>query len=91
MVTEDVVKSQFVYELQGSVYLNSDVKSILDDVKIEQVGKNRSVMSRTFLSQLLTKSCALRVRLSGICGAPPPPTTKLAIFLPRQLPERASP
>ncbi|KAF2494189.1 DUF1446 domain-containing protein [Lophium mytilinum] len=61
MVTEDTVKCQFLYELQGNIYLNSDVKGILDDVKIEQVGRNR-------------------VRLSGIRGAPPPPTTKLAIF-----------
>ncbi|KAF2808386.1 DUF1446-domain-containing protein [Mytilinidion resinicola] len=61
MVTEDTVKCQFLYELQGNIYLNSDVKGILDEVKVEQVGKNR-------------------VRLSGIRGAPPPPTTKLAIF-----------
>ena len=61
MVTSDTVKTQFLYELQGNVYLNSDVKAYLDDVKIADVGKDR-------------------VRLSGIRGAPPPPTTKLAIF-----------
>ncbi|KAF2017610.1 DUF1446-domain-containing protein [Aaosphaeria arxii CBS 175.79] len=60
-VTEDTVKCQFLYELQGNEYLNSDVKAILDGVKVEQVGKNR-------------------VRLWGIKGRPPPPTTKLAIF-----------
>lgn len=61
MVTSDTVKTQFLYELQGNVYLNSDVKAYLDGVEIVDVGKDR-------------------VRLSGIRGAPPPPTTKLAIF-----------
>lgn len=61
MVTEETVKCQLLYEIQGNVYLNSDVKAVLDDVKIEQVGKDR-------------------VRLSGIKGRPPPPTTKLAVF-----------
>ncbi|KAH7086144.1 hypothetical protein FB567DRAFT_445051 [Paraphoma chrysanthemicola] len=60
-VTEDIVKCQFLYELQGNVYLNSDVKAILDNVQVKTVGKNR-------------------IRLWGIKGAPPPPTTKLAIF-----------
>ncbi|KAK4545094.1 hypothetical protein LTR36_003645 [Oleoguttula mirabilis] len=61
IVTVDTVKTQFLYELQGNVYLNSDVKAYLDDVRIEAVGENR-------------------IRLWGIRGAPPPPTTKLAIF-----------
>jgi len=61
VVNTDTVTTQFLYELQGNVYLNSDVKAYLDDVSIEQVGKDR-------------------VKLSGIKGAPPPPTTKLAIF-----------
>ncbi|KAF2127880.1 DUF1446-domain-containing protein [Dothidotthia symphoricarpi CBS 119687] len=60
-VTEDTVKCQFLYELQGNIYLNSDVKSILDNVHVKAEGKNR-------------------VRVWGIKGAPPPPTTKLAIF-----------
>lgn len=60
-VTEDTVKCQFLYELQGNVYLNSDVKAILDDVHVRAEGKNR-------------------VRVWGIKGAPPPPTTKLAVF-----------
>jgi hypothetical protein len=41
MVTEDTVKCQFLYELQGNIYLNSDVKAILDDVQVQQVGENR--------------------------------------------------
>ncbi|KAI4617733.1 hypothetical protein J4E83_006065 [Alternaria metachromatica] len=60
-VTEDTVKCQFLYELQGNVYLNSDVKAILDEVQVKSGGKNR-------------------VRLWGVKGKPPPPTTKLAIF-----------
>ncbi|EPS37536.1 hypothetical protein H072_8753 [Dactylellina haptotyla CBS 200.50] len=60
-VTVDTVKCQFLYELQGNIYLNSDVKAILDGVQMEQVGKDR-------------------VKVWGIVGAPPPPTTKLAIF-----------
>lgn len=60
-VTEDTVKCQFLYELQGNIYLNSDVKAILNNVEIKAEGKNR-------------------VRVWGIKGAPPPPTTKLAVF-----------
>lgn len=61
LVNEDTVLTQFLYELQGDIYLNSDVKAYISDVQIEQVGTNR-------------------VRVSGIKGAPPPPTTKLAVF-----------
>ncbi|KAH7391125.1 hypothetical protein DE146DRAFT_619239 [Phaeosphaeria sp. MPI-PUGE-AT-0046c] len=60
-VNEDTVKCQFLYELQGNVYLNSDVKAILDNVQVKEESKNR-------------------VCVWGIIGAPPPPTTKLAIF-----------
>ena len=41
MVTADIVKCQFLYELQGNIYLNSDVKGILEDVKVEEVGRER--------------------------------------------------
>ncbi|KAI8713876.1 hypothetical protein NCS52_01233500 [Fusarium sp. LHS14.1] len=61
MVTIDTCSCQLLYELQGNVYLNSDVKAYLDDVSMEQVGLDR-------------------VRVSGIRGAPPPNTTKLAVF-----------
>ncbi|KIX06700.1 uncharacterized protein Z518_04676 [Rhinocladiella mackenziei CBS 650.93] len=61
LVTADTVKCQFLYELQGEVYLNSDVTAHMHDVQVEEVGLNR-------------------VRLWGIKGGPPPPTTKLAIF-----------
>jgi hypothetical protein len=43
MVTADTVKCQFLYELQGDLYHNSDVTAILDDVHIEQIGPNRYV------------------------------------------------
>jgi hypothetical protein len=41
MVNADTVKCQFLYELQGNVYLNSDVSAGLDDVVVEQVGEDR--------------------------------------------------
>lgn len=41
MVTVETCKAQLLYELQGNVYLNSDVKAYLDDVAMEQVGKDR--------------------------------------------------
>lgn len=41
MVDVDTVRCQFLYELQGNVYLNSDVSAILDDIVVEQVGKDR--------------------------------------------------
>ncbi|KAJ5788366.1 hypothetical protein N7457_003356 [Penicillium paradoxum] len=63
MVDVDTVRCQFLYELQGSVYLNGDVSAILDDIVVEQAGEDR-------------------VRVSGIRGYAPPPTTKLAVFYP---------
>lgn len=61
LVTTDTVRCQLLYELQGNIYLHSDVKAYLDNVDIQEIGKDR-------------------VRLSGIHGKPPPPTTKSAIF-----------
>ena len=61
IVNEDNVKCQFLYELQGSIYLNSDVKADVKNIQTQSVGKNR-------------------VKLSGVKGHPPPPTTKLAII-----------
>ncbi|KAL2850618.1 hypothetical protein BJY01DRAFT_209965 [Aspergillus pseudoustus] len=61
IVTTDTVRCQFLYELQGTVYLNSDVNAYIGDVAVEYVDKDR-------------------VRVSGIKGSPPPPTTKLAVF-----------
>ncbi|KAL4933557.1 acyclic terpene utilization AtuA family protein [Aspergillus undulatus] len=61
MVTVDTVRCQFLYELQGTVYLNSDVNAYIKNIAVQEVGKDR-------------------VRVSGIKGSPPPPTTKLAVF-----------
>jgi len=41
LVNVDTVRCQFLYELQGSIYLNSDVKAYLNNVKIKQVGTDR--------------------------------------------------
>lgn len=41
MVDVDTVRCQFLYELQGNIYLNSDVSAILDDVTIEHHGQDR--------------------------------------------------
>lgn len=60
-VNADTVKCQLLYELQGTTYLNSDVKADITNIQIEDEGKDR-------------------VRVTGVKGAPPPPTTKLAIF-----------
>lgn len=43
MVTVDTCRCQLIYELQGNVYLNSDVKAYLDNVEIQQVGDDRFV------------------------------------------------
>lgn len=41
LVNVEVIACQFLYELQGNIYLNSDVKAHLDDVTLRQVGRNR--------------------------------------------------
>lgn len=41
IVTEDTVKCQLLYELQGTVYLNSDVKADLSGIFITEQSKNR--------------------------------------------------
>lgn len=45
LVNEDNIKCQFLYELQGGIYLNSDVAADTTNIKIEQVGKNRVKLS----------------------------------------------
>lgn len=40
-VTSDTVKCQLLYELQGNVYLNSDVKADITHIRIEDEAKNR--------------------------------------------------
>lgn len=43
LVNEDTVKCQFLYELQGNIYLHSDVTAYLDNVEIKSVGKDRYI------------------------------------------------
>ena len=47
LVTVETVKCQLLYELQGNVYLNNDVKAYLDGITIDQVGKDRQVNQET--------------------------------------------
>ena len=61
IVTEDTVRCQLLYELQGNMYLNSDVKADITHIQVKEESKNR-------------------VRVRGVKGYPPPPTTKLAVF-----------
>jgi hypothetical protein len=44
-VTTDSVKCQLLYELQGNIYLNSDVKADLTDVKVSQLKENRVLVN----------------------------------------------
>jgi hypothetical protein len=45
LVNVDTVRCQFLYELQGSIYLNSDVTAHIADIFIEDVGKDRVRLS----------------------------------------------
>lgn len=45
LVNVDNVICQFLYELQGPIYLNSDVTANAKDLQVEQVGKNRVRLS----------------------------------------------
>jgi hypothetical protein len=44
-VTEDTIRCQLVYELQGNIYLNSDVKADLTNVSVKQQAENRVFVS----------------------------------------------
>ncbi|ODM19543.1 hypothetical protein SI65_04527 [Aspergillus cristatus] len=41
MVNVDTVRCQFLYELQGNMYLNSDVSAYISDIVVEDAGKDR--------------------------------------------------
>lgn len=45
LINEDTCRHQFLYELQGNIYLNSDVTADTTNIKIEEVGRNRVQMS----------------------------------------------
>jgi Acyclic terpene utilisation family protein AtuA len=59
-VTVDTVTAQLLYEIGAPGYLNPDVVTHLDTVRLDQAGPDR-------------------VRISGVRGSVPPPTTKVAI------------
>ena len=46
-VTEDTVRCQLLYELQGNIYLNSDVKADITQIKVKEVYRNRVHVSGT--------------------------------------------
>ncbi|KAH7127332.1 hypothetical protein EDB81DRAFT_846240 [Dactylonectria macrodidyma] len=62
-VTKDTVTAQLLYEIQGPWYFHSDVVACLDQIHVQEVGKDR-------------------VKVEGVSGLPPPPTTKVGITLP---------
>lgn len=88
-VSEDTVKCQFLYELQGNVYLNSDVKAILDGVQVEEVSKNRYdhiyCYSLTLTEYLLT---IIKRPSMGHQRRSTTPNNQTRHFLPRRLPIR---
>ncbi|KAH6663997.1 hypothetical protein F5X68DRAFT_251252 [Plectosphaerella plurivora] len=45
MVTVDTCKAQLLYEIQGPLYYNSDVVARLDEIRIEQAGKDRVLVT----------------------------------------------
>jgi hypothetical protein len=45
VVNEDTVRCQLLYELQGNIYLNSDVIADIKHIKVNQVEKNRVQVS----------------------------------------------
>ncbi|KAK7955095.1 hypothetical protein PG988_015789 [Apiospora saccharicola] len=53
IVTEETVKCQLLYELQGNVYLNSDVKADIMHVAVRQVGENRVHVSGVKAGRIL--------------------------------------
>jgi len=60
LVSVGTITAQLLYEIQGTRYLNPDVTTRFDSIRLEQEGPDR-------------------VRVSGIRGEPPPPTTKVCI------------
>jgi hypothetical protein len=45
IVTEDTIRCQLLYEIQGNIYLNSDVKADLSQASVREVGKNRVLVT----------------------------------------------
>lgn len=45
-INSDTVRCQFLYELQGNKYLNSDVSADISDIHVEDIGEDRYVSRR---------------------------------------------
>jgi hypothetical protein len=60
MVSVGTVTAQLLYEIGPPAYLNPDVTSRFDSIRLDQEGRDR-------------------VRISGVKGEPPPPTTKVCM------------
>lgn len=88
MVTVETVRCQLLYELQGNVYLHSDCKAYLDDVAVEEVGKDRWVQSMAEIRDELLLMFTQRRRF-GSSWWPATPNDKGSNFLSRRLPESA--
>lgn len=81
LVIKNAVTCQLLHELQGNVYLHSDVEAGILEIMIEQESKNRYIDKTARIDiMLLHLTRMYRVYISGVKGYPPPSTTKLAIF-----------
>lgn len=40
MITTDTVVTQFLYEIQGNHYLNSDVTAVLDNISVSEISQD---------------------------------------------------
>lgn len=63
LVNTATIASQLLYEIQGPLYYNSDVTASIEDVKLEQVGKNAVRVSGI-------KGLPAPATTKGMCNAP---------------------
>lgn len=68
VVNVDTVRCQFLYELQGTTYLNSDVSAHLKDVLIEDAGVDRYVLSMLQWQWQLFQTVSLRLTSTIGCA-----------------------
>lgn len=79
-VTVDTVTAQIVYEVQGPYYLNPDATVDLCSPQVEQVTYTWPRMpGQPSDSTSAPAPTTVGVRISGIRGGPPPPTTKVGV------------
>jgi hypothetical protein len=65
MVTTETVRCQLLYELQGNIYLHSDVKAYLNDVSVTLIGKDRQVQMSTLNVLTVANGLTLVFRSAG--------------------------